>query len=86
MGTSWLYELPIWANAVLFVVVLLLAVEAGFQIGLRRSRVIGNNDKLANGDVTLGAMLAMLGLLLAFTYAFTLSRADHRKQAASSLS
>jgi hypothetical protein len=81
VGTSWLYELPIWANAVLFVIVLLLAVEAGFQIGLRRSRVNGNNDKLASRDVTLGAMLAMLGLLLAFTYAFTLSRSDHRKQA-----
>ncbi len=33
------------------------------------------------GDVTLGAMLALLGLLLAFTYAFGLGRADQRKQA-----
>ena len=79
MRTSWLYELPIWANAALFVIMLLLAAEAGFRIGLRKSDVIENNE--VRGDVTLGAMLAMLGLLLAFTYAYTLSRADHRKRA-----
>ncbi len=33
------------------------------------------------GDIALTAMFALLGLVLAFTYSFTISRADHRKQA-----
>jgi hypothetical protein len=32
-------------------------------------------------DIAMGSMFALLGLIMAFTYAFTVSRADHRKQA-----
>jgi hypothetical protein len=76
-----LYELPIWVDGTLFLLLLLLAVESGFHMGLRRHRASGGTQKTEGSNVTLGAMLALLGLMLAFTYAFSLSRADMRKQA-----
>ena len=77
----WLYELPIWVDGTLFLLLFLLAMEGGFRMGLRQHRVTGDVKKTERGDVTLGAMLALLGLMLAFTYAFSLGRADMRKQA-----
>jgi len=74
-------ELSLWQFAVILVMLFLLALESGFWLGLRKYRVEANSEKTARGDVTLGSMLALLGLLLAFTYAFSLSRADHRKEA-----
>jgi hypothetical protein len=76
----WLYEVRLWADAVLFLVILFVAVEIGFRFGLRRHHAERSAEKSTRGDVTLGSMLALLGLMLAFTYAFTLSRADARKQ------
>jgi hypothetical protein len=76
----WLYEVPLWADALVFLVVLFVAVEAGFRFGLRHHHAKSAAEKTTRGDVTLGSMLALLGLMLAFTYAFTLSRADERKR------
>jgi hypothetical protein len=76
-----LYDIPLWVDALAFVVLLSIAVEAGYRTGLRQRRANESAEKTTRGDVTLGAMLALLGLMLAFTYAFTLSRADARKQA-----
>lgn len=81
MEIHWLYELPLWLDGVLFLLPLLVAAELGFRMGLRRSRQSPDAKQSVRGDVTLGSMLALLGLLLAFTYAFSLSRADMRKQA-----
>lgn len=77
----WLHQFPIWVTAGLVVVVLFLALESGFRIGLRQRRAREEVNKTEQGDVTLGSILALLGLMLAFTYAFTLSRYDLRKQA-----
>jgi hypothetical protein len=77
----WLYEWPIWLDGVVFLSLLLIAIEGGFRMGLRRHRESVDARKTVRGDATLAAMLALLGLLLAFTYAFSLSRADMRKQA-----
>jgi hypothetical protein len=77
----WLYEWPIWVDGVLFWLLLLIAIEGGFWMGLRRHRRSVDAKNTVRGDVTLGSMLALLGLLLAFTYAFSLGRADMRKQA-----
>jgi len=78
----WLYRWPLWVDGVAFLALLLIALELGFRVGLRRHRTeLGDARKTVRGDVTLGSMLALLGLLLAFTYAFSLSRADMRKEA-----
>ena len=81
MEISWLYQMPIWVNGLLFVAVLFTAIEFGYRIGSRRYRAVGKATKKTGDDVTLASMLALLGLLLAFTYSFSLSRADMRKQA-----
>ena len=75
------YEMSLWLFAVILVMLFLAALESGFWLGLRKFRVNADSEKTVRGDVTLGSMLALLGLILAFTYAFSLSRADHRKDA-----
>ena len=75
------YEMSLWLFAVILVMFFLAALESGFWLGLRKFRVNADSEKTVRGDVTLGSMLALLGLILAFTYAFSLSRADHRKDA-----
>jgi len=81
LDIPWLYDIPLWVVAILFAVVLFLALESGFRIGLRQRHASKSSEKNTRGDVTLNSMLALLGLILAFTYAFTLSRADARKNA-----
>ena len=74
-------EMSLWLIAVILVVLLLAALGSGFWVGLRKFRASTDSEKTVRGDVTLGSMLALMGLILAFTYAFSLSRADHRKEA-----
>jgi hypothetical protein len=81
VDVTWLYQQPAWLLGLLLLMILLLFLEAGFRIGLRNRPGREEVDKTLRGDVTLSAMLALLGLMLAFTYAFSLSRADLRKQA-----
>lgn len=77
----WLYQQPAWVLGLILLLILLLFMEAGLRVGLRHGPVPKETEKTLRGDVTLSAMLALLGLMLAFTYAFSLSRADLRKQA-----
>lgn len=81
MDVLWFYRFPIWLNGIVFLLLFLLAIEAGFRLGLRRYRVAEQAGKALRGDVVLGSMLALLGLMLAFTYSFSLSRSDMRKHA-----
>lgn len=81
MDINWLYQQPAWLLGLILMMVLLLFMEAGFRIGLHNRHAREEVDKMLRGDVTLGATLALLGLILAFTYAFSLGRADLRKQA-----
>lgn len=81
MSAAWLYELPLWVSGTLILILLLLATEFGFRLGLSIRRSDEKAADTTRGDVTVGALLALLGLLLAFTYAFSLGRADLRKQA-----
>jgi hypothetical protein len=81
MYIYWLYEIPLWLNMVLFLLVLLVSMEAGYQMGLRKHRANPDSQQLTRGDVTVASMFALLGLMLAFTYAFSMSRADMRKKA-----
>lgn len=80
MDLYWLYEIPLWLDMLLFLLVLLVPMEVGIRMGLRRNRSISGGEEVARRDVILSALLALLGLMLAFTYAFSMSRADLRKQ------
>jgi len=81
LQTSLLYQYPIWVNGLLFLSVLLASLGVGFLIGRHNLKSNEASAKLSRSDVVLTGMFALLGLILAFTYAFSLSRADARKQA-----
>ncbi len=76
----WQYQLPLWELISLFLVLLLIPMEVGFRLGMRH-KTISDFDDEVRSDVTLTSMLALLGLMLAFTYSFSLGRADLRKVA-----
>jgi len=80
MEISFLYSLPIWIGALLFFIVLLLALELGFRVGLARRDTWKDADS-GGGAIVQTSMFALLGLILAFTYAASVSRLDARKQA-----
>jgi len=80
-GPYWQYQLPLWAVFFLFLVLLLIPTEVGFRLGKRHKNKRPNLAVEARNDVTLASVMALLGLMLAFTYSFSLSRADLRKVA-----
>jgi len=73
-----LHSIPDWLIACGVLVLLCLALEAGYRIGLkgRAGRKEGESADL--GSVQ-GAVLGLLGLLLAFTYSFAAGRYDSRR-------
>ncbi|MFK7845497.1 MAG: hypothetical protein AB8G77_09355, partial [Rhodothermales bacterium] len=75
----WQYEIPLWLVIFLFLIMLAIPMELGFRIGGRQHRLHLRAGKTVRKDVTLAAMLTLLGLMLAFTYMFSMSRADMRK-------
>ena len=78
MSTPFLYAIPFWLWALLLVVLLIGTTEVGYRIGLRRAGPRGDAGA-ADGNVVLGSMLALVGLVIAFTYSFTVSRYEARK-------
>ncbi|HWP93646.1 MAG TPA: hypothetical protein VNN20_15755 [Thermodesulfobacteriota bacterium] len=76
-----LYQMPTLVIGLFFAVILLAALEVGYRIGRWRRKETTETDRKEQGDLVLTSMYALLGLMLAFTYTFTLSRADLRKQA-----
>jgi hypothetical protein len=82
MKYSWFYQLPIGLNALLILAFLLGCLEISYRAGVRQRETTGEDREMdRRGDVILTAMLALLGLMLAFTYSFTVSRSDFRKAA-----
>ena len=81
MGPYWQYEIPLWLVMFLFLAILVIPMEVGFRLGIRRHRPHPDAERAERGDVTLASMLALLGLMLAFTYSFCMGRADLRKKA-----
>lgn len=81
MNLPILYQMPILVTGLIFFAILLLALEFGYQFGKwkRKKNVVSSEREYR--DLVLTAMYALLGLMLAFTYTFTLSRADLRKHA-----
>ena len=79
---SVLYNIPLWVVALVFVVLMLLAEEIGYRVGLlRRSRWGEADSELGGGGVVLTAMFAILGLIIAFTYSSSVERYEKRKHA-----
>jgi hypothetical protein len=76
-----LYHMPIAATLVVFIVILLVALECGFRIGIRR-RVSWKeaHAEAGGGSLVQNAALALLGLMIAFTYSFTVSHYETRKR------
>src|SRR5215470_5732470 len=73
-----LFDVHVWIFALVFFGLMLLAGELGFVVG-RRSPARADQDIktwIAAGE---GAMLGVLGLLLAFTVAMAVSRFDTRR-------
>jgi hypothetical protein len=80
-GSYWQYQIPLWVVFLLFVILLLIPLEIGFRLGSIRKRLHPDPQGAVRSDVTMNSMLALLGLMLAFTYSFSMSRADLRKNA-----
>lgn len=80
MGHSQL--LPLWVLALLIPVVLPVCSYLGYWTGrAKRQKVLslGNTVKPWASEDTSNAVMALLGLLLAFTFSFALSRAEDRR-------
>lgn len=70
------YSLPHWVGVLGITVSLLLVLEVAYRLGWSRR----GRDDIAPGEVVLGSLLALTGLLIAFTYGFTVSHYEARKR------
>ena len=75
---SFIYHMPFWPVGLVFMFVLLSVLEAGYQIGYKQ-REHWKAVETNGGRVVLTALLALLGLLLAFTYSASSQRYEARK-------
>jgi len=73
-----LYNFPIWVAGLVFIIILVITLESGFRVGLKRRDTWKDADS-GGGAVVLTSMFAVMGLVLAFTYASGVSRYDARK-------
>lgn len=80
-ASYWQYQIPLWLLFLLFLAFLLAPMELGFRLGARHRRLRTDPKGESSSDVTPTAMLTLLALMLAFTYSFSMSRADLRKKA-----
>jgi hypothetical protein len=76
-----LYNYPFWFAASIFAIVLTIALESGFRVGMKR-RAHWKDADSGGGSVVLTSIFAIMGLVMAFTYASGISRYDARKNAA----
>lgn len=79
IGMVLLDLVPWWVVLIGTVALLLLAMEIGFRLGRRRARVDTGNRSAQIG-VLVGAILALLGLLLAFSFSIVEGRFASRKE------
>ena len=79
MSTEFLYGQSEILIALVLVVLLALASEAGFRLGRRKRHAPAIREETQFTSIE-GALLALLSLLLGFTFAMALSRFEYRKQ------
>jgi hypothetical protein len=70
--------LPIWVVLLTTLGVVLLSIEGGYRLGTCRRRRSEQEDRPPVGEMV-AAALALLGLLLAFTFGLAASRFDVRR-------
>jgi hypothetical protein len=71
--------LPLWSLFLAILLLVLLAVEGGYRLGIyRRSR--SEEEKEAPVGAMVGATLGLLAFLLAFTFGLAATRFDTRRQ------
>jgi hypothetical protein len=71
-------RVPLWALFLVTTGYVLLAIEVGFQVGRRRSR-LAEPEKESPVGTMVGASLGLLAFLLAFTFGFAASRVEARR-------
>lgn len=79
MASTFFFQRSELVIAVLLLVFLALADEIGFRAGWRGRNARSEALRSQAGDIQ-GALLGLLALLLAFTFAMAVIRFDHRKQ------
>lgn len=79
MKFGFFYDSPIWLIAIVIFAVNLAALEIGYRVALRRQGESTDADS-GGGNLVVTSMFALLGLILAFTYAAGVSRHEDRKQ------
>lgn len=72
-------HLPVWGEFVIIVILVMLAIEAGYRVGRARRRRFPDEAGDSTGAVV-AASLALLGFILAFTFGLAASRFDARRQ------
>ena len=77
MDFSVFYQVPLIFGALLMLAVLLVSLEAGYRIGFNQRKKWADADS-GGGTVALSSMFALLGLIMAFTYASGVSRFEDR--------
>ncbi len=73
-----LFDTSPWLTGVILVVYLCAAAEVGFRVGILRAKKTPASAR-ESLSIVQGAMLALLGLLLGFTFAMAGTRYDTRK-------
>lgn len=71
-------HLPLWVLFLVTLAVSPLAMESGYRLGRRRSRLAGQEKESPVGAVV-GATLGLLGFMLAFTFGMAGTRFDARR-------
>lgn len=74
--TAWLLEIPVWLLTLGVIAALIVSLEIGYFVGRT-----WHQPSEVTGNVTLGALLGLLGLAMAFTYGFGLTRLDENRDA-----
>lgn len=79
MNLSLFDQTPLWIVFIGTIAFVLLAVEAGFRLGLR-SAARSENERQAPIDAMVGSTLGLLAFVLAFSFGMATSRYDARNQ------
>jgi len=77
-GIDYIYAIPVWLFAALFLILILTATELGFRYG-RRTRARTDKEERSWVTAVEGGILATLGLLLGFTMNMAVNRFDARR-------